>query len=141
MMRRFDLGLAVGIAAMIWGAVAHAETGTIPLMGSGRESCGQLIATIGNDPLLGPGEERFIETKTGYFVGEYAKYQGWLMGFVAGFNFNAAEVGEEHLVRGIDLAGMDLWMRNWCNQHPTEKVFWGAVAFIREMRTNAAGQR
>ena len=140
MMKRFDMrvSLAVCFAAMIWSAVAHAEMGTIPVMGSGRESCGRLIAAIGNDP-PGPGEQIIIETKRGVFFGEYTRYQDWLMGFVAGFNFT--HVGEEDTVRGIDLAGMDLWMRNWCNQHPTKLVFEGGIAFINEMQTNAAARR
>jgi hypothetical protein len=33
---------------------------------------------------------------------------------------------------------MDLWMRNWCNQHPTHSVFQGAGVFINELLTNAA---
>jgi hypothetical protein len=141
MMKRFDMGLwlAVCFAAMIWGTVANAEPGTIPVMGSGRESCGRLIAAIGGNDPPGPGEEIIIETKRGVFFGEYKKYQEWLMGFVAGFN--ADQPGREYTVHGIDLAGMDLWMRNWCNQHPTETVFTGAVAFINEMRTNAAARR
>jgi len=32
-------------------------------------------------------------------------------------------------------------MRNWCNQHPVKMVFVGAVAFIAEMRTNAAADQ
>ena len=111
MMKRFDMGLSLAVcfAAMIWGAVANAEPGTIPVMGSGRESCGRLIAAIGNDP-PGPGEEIIMETKRGVFFGEYKKYQEWLMGFVAGFN--ADQAGWQYTVHGIDLAGMDLWMRN-----------------------------
>jgi hypothetical protein len=59
------------------------------------------------------------------------------MGFVSGFNGAHANDVEQQ-VKGIDLAGMDLWMRNWCNKHPTQKVFEGASAFIDEMLNNAA---
>ena len=65
------------------------------------------------------------------------QYQEWLMGFVSAFN--AWHTNEQ--IDRIDPAGMDLWMRNWCNQHPTQKVFEGAVAFIDEMRANAAAGR
>ena len=44
MMKR-SVSLAVCFAAMIWGAVAHAE---IIVLGQGTASCGQFIATIGN---------------------------------------------------------------------------------------------
>jgi hypothetical protein len=61
------------------------------------------------------------------------------MGFVSGFN--VSHVGDlERQVTKIDPAGMDLWMRNWCNKYPTQTVFAGATAFIIEMRTNAARQ-
>jgi hypothetical protein len=32
-------------------------------------------------------------------------------------------------------------MRNWCNKHPTNSVVEGAMAFVNEMRTNAAARR
>src|SRR3974390_422093 len=138
MMKRFDMGvsLAVCFAAMIWGTVAHAEPGSISVTGIGQFSCGQFIATIGKRP---PGKMDVMPTRKGDFVSENAEYQQWLMGFVTGFN--AAHVGEQEQQVEIDLAGTDLWMRNWCNQHPTKMVFDGAWAFIREMQTNAASRR
>jgi hypothetical protein len=134
MMKRFDMrvSLIVCLAAMIWGAVAHAEPG-VSALGVGSNSCGKLIATIGKIP---PGKVHILPTRDGVFVNEYATYQEWLMGFVTGFN--AAHTNEEQqITASIDSAGMDLWMRNWCNQHPTQTVFQGALAFIDEMRSNA----
>ena len=58
------------------------------------------------------------------------------MGFVSGFN----AMHEEEQQVSVDLAGLDLWMRNWCNKHPAQKVFHGALAFIDEMRSNAAAK-
>lgn len=40
------------------------------------------------------------------------------MGFVSGFNVSHAN--DEQQVKGIDLVEMGLWMRNWCNKHPTK---------------------
>ena len=106
-------------------------------MGVGQRSCGQFIATISKIP---PGEAGIMHTRDGLFVSENVEYQQWLSGFVSGFNdAHADDLGQQ--VSRIDLAGMDLWMRNWCNQHPTDKVFDGAEAFIHEMRTNAAAAR
>jgi hypothetical protein len=48
---------------------------------------------------------------------------------------------EQQQIVNIDFAGVDLWMRNWCNQHPVKLAFDGGVAFIAEMRTNAAASR
>lgn len=79
-----------------------------------------------------------MNTASGTFVSEYARYQQWLQGFVSGYNAAHSSADEQQKqVDGIDLAGMDLWMRNWCNKHPTKTVFAGAVAFIEEIRGDA----
>jgi hypothetical protein len=58
---------------------------------------------------------------------------------VTGFNSAHAHLAQQ--IETIDLAGMDLWMRDWCNKHPTQPIFEGAIAFIDEMRTNTAAAR
>jgi hypothetical protein len=119
MMRHSGALLAICFGLLLT-AVAHAAP--VFVMGKGHDSCGELIGAIGDAP---PGKYGSIE---------HGVYLEWLSGFVSGFN--ATHAGQQ--VRGIDPAGMDLWMRNWCNQHPTEKVVDGAPAFISEMLTNAA---
>ena len=130
MMKRFGVSLAVCFAAMILGAVARAEPATY-VAGLGQFSCSQFIATIGKIP---PGKMERVHTGDSDLVSENSEYQQWLLGFVSGFNA-AHPVEQEQQVRGIDIAGMDLCMRNWCNQHPTKSVFEGATAFINEMRS------
>jgi hypothetical protein len=71
-----------------------------------------------------------MNTGDGYLASENAEYQQWLLGFVSGFN-NSRAYWQEEQVTGIDLAGLELWMRNWCNQHPTQTVFEGAPALRR----------
>ena len=85
------------------------------MIGRGSYSCGQFIGTIGKRP---PGKVDEMNTREGDFVSENAEYQQWLLGFVSGFN-NSRAYWQEEQVTGIDLAGLDLWMRNRCNQHPT----------------------
>jgi hypothetical protein len=131
MMRYFDALLAVCFGLLLM-AVAHAEP-IVAVMGGGQNSCGKFIGAIGGAP---PGKYREMNTGSGVFVSEYRRYQEWLMGFVSGFNSAHSDDFEQQVK--IDLAGMDLWMRNWCNQHPTKKVFQAASAFINEMLTNAA---
>ena len=97
---------------LLTAGVAHAEPGAVTGWGVGSKSCGRFIATIGKLP---PGKQHYIDTKNVTFVSENTEYQQWLMGFLTGFNT--------------------------CNQHPTESVFHGALAFIDEMRTNAAAAR
>jgi hypothetical protein len=134
MMKRFDMRAAICVAAMIWGAVAHAADTAV--FGVGQQSCGRLIASVGGAP---PGAYKTMNTASGILVSENAQYQEWLMGFVSGFNSTHAGLAQQ--VTNFDLAGMDLWMRNWCNKHPTQTVFEGAYTFIDEMRSNAAARR
>jgi hypothetical protein len=65
------------------------------------------------------------------------------MGFVTGYNFAHSASGDEQQrqVTEIDQAGTDLWMRNWCNQHPTLTVSDAAMFFINEMQINAGARR
>jgi hypothetical protein len=127
MMKR--LGAAI-FAAMTLGAVAHAETGTFTVFGMGAYSCGEFIAASGNHA---PGYSQVMDSGSGRLLSENSTYLQWLAGFVTAFN--EARGGElEQQINGIDLAGLDLWMRNWCNQHPTKTIFDGASAFINEMR-------
>jgi hypothetical protein len=117
--------------------VAHAEEGLTFLVGVGVNSCGALTSTVDDVPL---GKAREINTASGTFVSENARYQQWLMGFVSGYNLAHTRPGGKQLEE-IDLPGIDWWMRNWCSKHPTKKVVDGAVAFVSEMLTNAPAKQ
>jgi hypothetical protein len=107
--------------------VVCAEPGTA-VLGMGQVSCGSMIAAARNGP---PGQYRTMDTKSGLFVEEFTRFQEWLMGFVSGFN--ATHNNDLSLqITSIDLPGLDLWMRNWCNKNPTKTVFQGAAAFLEE---------
>jgi hypothetical protein len=120
--------------------VAPAEMNSTFNIGVGQFSCGKLIAAIGHAP---PGSHEQMTTPNGIFIDEHTQYQEWMTGFVSGYNFAHSAPGDEQKkqVRAIDQAGMDLWMRNWCNQHPTQTVFQASAAFINEMLTNATAGR
>jgi hypothetical protein len=126
---------------LLTAGVAHAQA--VFVIGVGQWSCGKLIAATATAP---PGSSGTVITATGTFVDEHAMYQEWLMGFVTGYNFARASEQQKQIM-GIDQAGTDLWMRNWCNQHPTKLLMAGAIAFIKEMQgardlpDAAAGQR
>ena len=138
----------VGMRSLILGLllltadVAHAETYAV---GIGKFSCGKFIASIGKNA---PGMMETMTAPDGVkFHSENEVYGQWLLGTVSGVNsalsaYNVAHPGEEQQqIVNIDPAGVDLWMRNWCNQHPVKFVFDAAVAFIGEMRTNATAAR
>jgi hypothetical protein len=115
--------------------VAHAEDTLV--VGAGLNSCGALISAVGDVPL---GKAREMNTASGTFVSENARYQQWLMGFVSGFNLAHSVPGYKQLEE-IDLPGIDWWMRKWCRDHPTKKIVDGAVAFVSEMLTNVAARK
>jgi hypothetical protein len=127
-----------GVLLLATANVVCAQMGSTFVIGVGQNSCGQLVAAIGD---VRPGYHFAMDTgREGIFVNEYVRYQEWLMGFVSGYNATHTspdEVDQQKQIRGIEQAGMDLWMRNWCNQHRTEKVSQGAAAFVNEMRNNA----
>jgi hypothetical protein len=132
MMRHFGALLAICFGLLLTGA-AHASS--VFGIGAGNNSCGKYIAALGDAP---PGKSREMNTARGVYVSENERYLEWLAGFVSAFNAVNAATGDLERQVQIDAAGMDLWMRNWCNQHPTDSVWDGAIAFIHEMLTNAA---
>ena len=140
------VSLAVCFAAIFWGAVAHADSPAVTVqgvgvhsdtyvVGIGQSSCSSFIAAIGNTR---PGMMKKMDTPDGAFVGENAEYQEWLLGFVSGFNEAQYGDKQKQIVANVDMAAIDQWMRNWCNQNPTRTVFEGASTLIDEMRSNAA---
>jgi hypothetical protein len=71
------------------------------VLGAGQNSCGQLIAASTGIP---PGNYKKMETVNGQFVHDFARYQGWLMGFVSGYN--EAQSNDTQQIK-VDLAGLD----------------------------------
>jgi hypothetical protein len=102
-LRAFGMRSVILGVLLLTANVAHARATLV--LGSGHNSCGRLIAAIGDIP---PGEYLVLE-KPGApsLLREYTGYQEWLMGFVSGFNSSHADHLELQ-VKGFDLAGMDL---------------------------------
>ena len=114
---------ALALIALLMGRTAHADDYLV--MGSGQKTCGSFVSAIEGAP---PGQY----LSKGELSGELHSYQSWLMGFVSGINVERND-GAERQISNVDLPAVDLWMRNWCNRHPTKTVFEGALAFRREM--------
>ena len=104
------------------------ESGTF-VIGAGLDSCGKFIAASAD---YKPGTFAQIEAPSGRYMSESIRYQQWFMGFVSALNSaHSNDIGKQI---NVDIAGLDLWMRNWCNQHPVEKVFEGMMAFRKQMQ-------
>lgn len=61
---------------------------------------------------------------------ESAIYKNWLLGYLTAVNV----MRDDSVMPSIELdnEAIDLWMRNWCNAHPTSSMFDGARAFVAE---------
>jgi len=105
---------------------------TIYAIGMGLNSCGQYLSAVHNHP---PGTYTSIERpQEGEFFDEASRYQQWLGGFISGSNWkkdNSRKKDNSNNVR-TDGAAIDVWMRRWCEQNPTKKVFEAAAAFVLE---------
>jgi hypothetical protein len=123
---------ALVLAVVLISGTAHADE--ILVIGAGQKTCGSFISAVGDAP---PGQFPLVNTRHGEFDGELRNYQSWLMGFATGVNAEQAENQGQQIFK-VDIAAIDLWMRNWCNRHPTQTVFEGALAFRTEMRKQSS---
>lgn len=100
----------------------------IAVQGVGAESCGSYVLAIQkNGPassLEWKGERYSTPTKT---------YVQWIAGYVSAHN--AMKLidgrGDEQVV-GVDLNGMALWIKNFCEKNPTVTILNAASTFIGE---------
>jgi hypothetical protein len=116
-------------------SVTPARGETWMVLGDGQLSCGEFIsASEGHTPgmILNMPPVRRDQK---FMVSKNSEFMQWLMGFVSGAS---AALGREIKTDGYAL---DLWMRNWCKQHPTKSVAEGGGAFIKEMLTPNATDR
>jgi hypothetical protein len=105
-------------------ASGQAVAQTTYAIGMGLNSCGQYLSAVHSHP---PGTYTSIERpQEGEFFDEASRYQQWLGGFISGSNWK-----QRNNVR-TDGAAIDVWMRRWCEQNPTKKVFEAAAAFVLE---------
>jgi hypothetical protein len=102
--------------------------GDVYFLGLGQKSCGAFIAATAGVP---PGQYRVIQRQDGEYTNELSRYQQWMMGLASGYN--AAHLEDTKLQLNVDIAALDLWMRNWCNKNPTKLLMSAGLAFIDEM--------
>ncbi|MCS3929283.1 hypothetical protein M2175_004314 [Bradyrhizobium elkanii] len=120
--------LWLSIIAICFAGPALAGQAGVMTLGVGQRSCGQFIAAVGQAP-LGATVQRKSQDG-GRFYAELIRYHEWIMGFVTGYN-SAYEENTDTQIRD-DISALDLWMRKWCNDHPTKMFVEGAQAFRDE---------
>jgi hypothetical protein len=99
------------------------------VLGAGQRSCGQFIAAVGQAPV---GAVAMVEKRDGSkLYGELIRFREWMESFVSGYNA-AYEANTDDQIR-INLSSLDLWLRNWCNAHPTKSFAQAGQALRDEL--------
>lgn len=101
--------------------------------GFGGRSCGAIASITYSTP---PGTYRSITSKGEEYTSASKSYQEWLQGFVSAINFKNAFTEPPKKQITVDLAGMDLWVRNWCEKNPTADLMTAALAMVKFLKAN-----
>jgi hypothetical protein len=120
-MRRFIAVLFLFIGS------ATAQEVPISIYGLGNKSCGAFIAATQG---LGPGETR----KGHDLYSLNALFNQYALGYITASNALAGNP-----VNNVDLAGIDLALRRYCESNPTENFVTAVEKFIRAERHRREG--
>ena len=118
----------VTIAALILGyGTSYAQESF--LYDPGGHSCEKYLAAVhGHPPAIG---NVIDHPQGGQFSDDHHLYMAWLGGF-----FTATNVWVLKEPNGIksDNSAIDVWIRKWCEQNPTKRLFEAAWAFAWDQR-------
>jgi len=123
-------GCVVIIASTLaFTATAPAQQGhMVHYRGIGSHSCASFLATVsGNKPGQTTGISR--EGPHEAYFGEDYVYLQSISGYLTAINEGS---DESHQIT-VDIAGVDLWLRNWCQARPADPLGWAAAAFVQAM--------
>lgn len=107
---------ALVLSLVLLPAAALADKTTVFVAGNGPTSCGQVVATLEADSNLGQFSQTKEYGKT--YVTEKQALMQWVQGFISGVNFSR---GPSKQIEQ-DYASIELWVRNYCTAHPTDKL-------------------
>ena len=99
---------------------------TAIIHGIGAKSCGEYLSAI-SDHAPGTGM-KVQQADVDYFDKAYVQSE-WLGGFMTAMNMMWAE---PTMQIAADPAAIDVWIRKWCEQDPTQVLVQAAAAFVRE---------
>jgi hypothetical protein len=103
-------------------ASATAQEVPVSVYGLGSKSCGTFIAAT-ND--LGPGETRTAHD----FYSLNALFNQYALGYIT-----ASNLLDGNPIHGVDLAGIDLALRRYCQVNPTANFATAVHQFIQSER-------
>jgi len=97
-------------------------------MGVGTESCGAFLAARGQN---NPGSALELQAPDGSVTFDKSYlFAEWINGFLTLYNIDNS--GKAQI--DIDFAGIDLWLRQWCEAHPTKRLVDAVAVFADEQR-------
>jgi hypothetical protein len=114
------------IIVLVGAMLAFATPGhaTWIMRGVGSDSCEKFLSAEAGLP---PGQTLRTTIQGHQYVGATEIYAEWVDGFLT-----AALSGQENKQIAADSAGVDLWLRKWCDAHPANNLLDAVVAFVRD---------
>jgi hypothetical protein len=106
---------------------ATAQEVPVSIYGLGSKSCGAFIAAIQD---LGPGEIRTVHDLSSL----NALFNQYALGYITASNALAGNP-----VKGVDLAGIDLALRRYCQNNPTANFVTAVEQLVRSERNRGGG--
>jgi hypothetical protein len=122
-MNRFFAAIAI---VLVTSAPSFAQSGGWVVRGIGTDSCAKFLAAMKAEPggagekIAGPNHQDFFD------AGEV--YAAWLQGYLTGLN-SVQSPGSRQIA--VDYAGVRMWISNWCESRPANRLYEAAAAFAR----------
>ena len=99
---------------LIGGSRGTAEELPVRIFGEGTSSCTEWLQYRAYNTVMGPITE------------------AWVRGFLTGMN--AADLSSHSIGRGVTPITNNIWLDNYCSQHPLEKLYNAALALRAALR-------
>jgi hypothetical protein len=135
MMKKVFHKVIMSVAFLGTESTVQALNGKMLISGVGAESCATYsLALADNRPTSG------IKMEGRNYFTEANAYTQWLVGFVSGVSWvdSAAIVSKNTGKRlklkdmSVDVNGVALWVKNYCDANPAQTIFDGATAYINK---------
>jgi len=96
------------------------------MYGAGGASCATYVqAYDAYRPFIGTNEGGVVALQA---TANYWQYEEWIYGYLDG-----VDSWNQGKIRDFDRAGMELWVYQYCQQHPIDVVINAALAFYRNL--------
>ncbi len=99
---------------------------TLPVVGFSADSQGKFIT-------LGHGANSCGKVVQAYQKDDFLFYGSWVNGYLTAIN-QFLYSGQD-IMKGVDIAGRDLWIYNYCSKNPLNTLRDATTALYRELLT------